>query len=595
MQKRKILALLLVVSLMVTSLLVGCKNDEQANAGESTQEQSNNGQESNAKEGTKVVDGIEMDEEQYYVLRGAEPKSMDSAKSHIVTSWQAQGPAFEGLTRVQGSPDGDKIEPGVAESWEQNENATLYTFHLRKDAKWSDGVPVTANDFEYAIKRVADPRVASKYAWLLDDIIKNSKEVRKMNIEEYSDEEIAEALKTIGARSVDDYTLEIELAKPVPFFMQLTYFPTLYPQRKDIVEKYGDEYATEIDKMVYNGPFMLTEWVHDSKIVYEKNPNYWDKDKIYLDKIVRKAIPEQNARMQALLTGEIDAELIMSREWKAKFQSMDEFNYISRKNADVGYHIFNQNDKYFKNAKIRKAFSVAFNRDDYIDQCEDGLGFPGWEYVPDNLVIGDENYAKLVGDTAFAKKLYDEIEDSKALLIEGLQEIGEDPDPAKMEVSMMFRGTDERTKRIGEWYQHVFKTRLGVNLKLDLLKYNIAYDKFDNHEFQIFDTGWVGDFNDPSNFLDFWHSEDGFYNFEKTGWKNGEFDEIVKKAGGMFDNNERAKLYKRAEEILIYEDCVVMPYNHSETATIRRTFVKGMDAPNFGHQDYKGVYTQGRK
>ncbi|WP_432666901.1 peptide ABC transporter substrate-binding protein [Wukongibacter baidiensis] len=602
MKGKKLLSIFLVVVLMATALLAGCGGNkqtatEQPKEEQNTEEQSGSAKESKTKKGVKVVNGIEMDEKQYLNIVGAEPKTMDSATSSIVTSWIAQGPVFEGLTRIQGSPDGDKIEAGVAETWEVSEDGTVYTFHLRKDAMWSDGVPVKAEDFAYAIKRVIDPRTGSLYAWLFTPVFKNAGEVNAMKVDENTDAEIDAALETVGAKAVDDHTLKLELTSALPYFMQLTYFPTLYPQRKDIVEKWGDKYGTELETMVYNGPYVLTEWVHRNKMVYEKNPNYWDKDKVYLDKIIRHDIEEDSSQNQALLTGEVDVleTVRMEMEWIEKLKTIDEINFVSRKYPDVGYHMFNCFDKYFKNVKVRKAFSAALDRDAFISDVRGGVGYPGWEYIPDMLVIGDASYREKVGDTKFVKKLFDEIEDPKALLIEGLKELGEDPDPAKMKVSMMFRGTDEKTKQLAEWYQYIFKEKLGVNMTLELLKYNVAYDKQKKLEFQIFDTGWTGDFNDPSNFIDFWHSDTGYYNYKRTGWKNEEFDKLIEEGASSLDTDVRAKAYRRAEEILVYEDCAIMPYDHKQVLHPRRNYVKELNKPVFGHQDYKGVYTLGRK
>lgn len=572
MKKKKILATLFMLALCATTVLIGGLQAEAAT------------KEERPKKGVKVVNGIEMDEEQYISFPHYEPKTLDSARSSISTSWDAMGPIFEGLTAIQGTPEGvDKIVPGMAERWEHNKAGTEYTFYLR-DAQWSDGVPVTAHDFEYAIKRCIDPKTASPYAWFFFGVIKNAKEFNEGKVD-------ADA---VGIGAIDDKTLKFELEKPVPYFMQLTYFTVLFPQRKDIVEKYGEAYGSEAEQIVCNGPFVIKEWVHRGKIVYEKNPYYWDKANVYLDKVYWQMIEDENARMQALLNGDVDFSLVRLREWKDKFDSMDEFSFVSMIEPHTGYHLINCADRYFRNVKVRKAFSAAFNRDEYIEQVVDGVHFPGWQYVPNVIVIGEENYQKKIGNPQYIKKLYDEVKDPKALLIEGLKELGEDPDPANMEVRMMFRGTDQVTKERAEWYQQVFKQRLDVNLKVDLLQYNIAYDKVHKGDFQFFDTGWIGDYNDPSTFFDYWHSVDGYYNYDMIGWRNEEFDNIIKEAGRILDNNKRARLYKRAEEIFVYEDCVVAPYQQYRLARYQRSFVKDFYPKAFAKLNFKGVYTLGR-
>ena len=569
MKGNRKLVLLLVLVLAMTSILSGCGKKE----------------ESTDKEGEpnkEAGDTAEMDDEQYLNLFGHEPATMDSVRSSTDTDWIAMAPIFECLTRVEGKEDGViEIKPGMAESWDQSEDGTEYTFHIREDAKWSDGEPVTAQNFEYSMKRLLDPEVAANYAWLLCSIVENAEEFNKGKAK----------WEDVGIIAEDDHTLKFKLKNPTPYFMELTYFPILYPQREDIVEKYGDAYGTEKEQIVCNGPFVLSEWTHDSKIVYEKNPEYWNKDNVHLEKIVKNQIEDENSQMQAMLTGDIDSGGVTKAEWMEKFDATGEWDYIRADYPDIGYHMFNCKDKYFKNEKIRKAFAAGFDKEALINDVYNGVGIPAWEYVPPCVDIQGENYQEKVGNPQYAKKLCDEIDDPKALLIEGLEEIGEDPDPSKMKVSMMFRGTDEWTKQCAEWYQQQFKENLGVDLKVDLLEFNIAYDKQANDEYQIFDTGWFADYNDAGNFIDFWHSKDGYYNI---GWENEEFDELVDKAKTEMDVDKRAGYYKRAEEILVYEDCVLMTYNHREFSTYRKKFVKNYYTIPFGQNDFVGVYTSGR-
>ncbi|SHJ54792.1 peptide ABC transporter substrate-binding protein [Paramaledivibacter caminithermalis] len=588
MQKRRILTLILVVTLMLTSLLAGCKSNEPATTNQP--EQTNNATENKESKdntipkGMKKVNGILMDEEQYLRLVEFEPESLDTTRSSISSAWRAQTPLFEGLTRVEMTEDGvEKIVPGMAERWEHNEEGTEYTFYLR-DAVWSDGKPVRAQDFEYAIKRLLDPKTASKYGWFFCGIIKNATEFNggKCSADE------------VGIYAVDDKTLKVELAKPVPYFMQLTYFIVFSPLRQDIAEKYGDSYGQEAEHIVANGPFILKEWVHDNKLVYEKNPNYWDKEHVYIDKMEFVNLPDDSARMQALLRGEIDAAALFKREWKEKFQSMDGYQFIMKPLAWTEYIMFNHKDRYFKNDKIRKAFTIAYDRDELNDLVFGGGRIPPTSFVPDNIMLGDENYQNKIGNPKYLKKLVDENPDPKALLIEGLKELGEDPDPAKMEISYMTNGNGDIPRKMAEFFQQSFKKNLGVDIKLEIVASNVAYDKFDGGEFQIFETGWIGDYNDPSTFMDLWKSgKQG--NYPQIGWVNEEFDKLVIEAGKELDPNKRAEMYKRAEEILIYEDCVCGPYLMGTVNTAIKDYVNNYHEFSFVKRNYVGVYTKGRK
>jgi len=536
-------------------------------------------------------ENLEMDSSQYLNFFTGEPVTLDTGRSSISTSWNCQGPIFEGLTRLQGTPSGAAvIEPGVAESWEANEAGDVYTFHLREDAKWQDGQPVVAEDFVYSWVRMLDPATGSPYAWLITPIIKNA---AAFNNGEANAEDV-------GVKAVDARTFQVTLEKPTPYFMQLSYFPTLRPMRKDAVDAAGEAYGAEGDSVIGNGPFIIDEWIHRGKIVFKKNPHYWDAKHVYIDQMTWNMIDDEGARMQAMLAGDIDSGGVTAREWQEQFDSTEEFNVISLGDVNSGYHLMNCADRYFKNDKIRKAFSAALDRDDYVEVVTNGTQYPGWWYVPNNMSIGDELFNEKNGVPNYVRKLYDDVRaengSPRDLLIAGLKELGEDEDPANMDVTMQFRGTSEKEKQRGEYYQQVFKEELGVNIKVALLQYNIVYANIDSGEYQICDVGWNGDYNDPHTMFEFWHSSKGYYDKSKTGWENAEFDGIVEEAGSILDNDKRSDLYNRAEEILVYEDCVIAPYEQGKYSTYRRKYIKNyFTVPTFFKPDYKYVYTNGRK
>lgn len=588
MKGKRFVAIFLVMFLMTTALLAGCGGSQApANTGEAKENNEAPTQETEKKagipKGMKEVNGILMDDEQYLNLIGFEPESLDTTRSSISSAWEAQTLLFEGLTRVEMTEDGvEKIVPGMAEKWENNEDGTEFTFYLR-DALWSDGVPVKAQDFEYAVKRLLDPKTASPYAWLLTPIIENGAAFNKG--EASADE--------VGITAIDEKTLKFKLAKPVPYFMQLSYFIVMMPLRKDVVEKYGDAYGQEAEQIVSNGPFVIKEWVHENKLIFEKNQSYWDKDHVYIEKMQWNNVLEADARMQALLKGDIDAAVVFKREWEDKFKSMgDDFSFLTKTLAWQSWNVYNHNDRYFKNAKIRKAFSVAFDREEFNEVVFGGSRIPAENYIPDNIMIGDENYQDKNGNPKYVKKLSNDIKDPKALLIEGLKELGEDPDPAKMVVTYMPLGNTDIARKTGEFMQQSFKKNLGVDVKLEILQSNICYDKFDHGDFQIFDTGWIGDYDDPSTFLDLWHSRDGYY---KIGFENEEYNRLIEEAAKSLDNDKRSELYKRAEEILIYEEAACGATVIGKRNTAVRSYLKNYEGFSFAKRNFVGVYTAGRK
>lgn len=613
---KKTMALLLALVLIFTGALVGCgekSTKEESKTPETSKEEKKEESVTEEKETEKeektdaefasidlskidyselyYQENLEMDKKQSLHFFTGEPVTLDTGRSSISTSWNCQGPIFEGLTRLQGTPSGAAvIEPAVAESWEMSEDGTVYTFHLRKDALWQDGKQVTAADFVYSWIRMLDPNTGSPYAWLITPIIKNAEAFNKGEAK----------AEDVGVKAIDESTLEVTLEKPTPYFLQLSYFPTLRPMRKDAVEAAGEKYGSEAATVIGNGPFVIDEWIHRGKIVYKKNPKYWDAQHVYIEEMTWNMIDDQGARMQAMLAGDIDSGGVTAREWQEQFEATGEFEIIAVGDVNSGYHLMNCGDRYFKNDKIRKAFSAAFDRDDYVETVTNGTQYPGWWYVPNNLSIGDELFNEKTGNRQYVKKLYEDVRTQytspKELLIAGLKELGEDPDPAKMDVTMQFRGTSETEKQRGEFYQQVFKEELGVDIKVELLQYNIVYANIDAGQYQICDVGWNGDYNDPHTMFEFWHSQKGYYDQSKTGWSNEEFDKIIDEAGAMLDNDKRAELYNRAEEILVYEDCVVAPYEQAKYSTYRRKYIKNLyTVPTFFKPDYKYVYTNGRK
>lgn len=591
---KRSLALLLVILIMASLVLTGCGgSNEPAPEPEQTSEKTepakteetpSEPKKDELPKGMKKVNGIVMDEEQYLRLYNGEPESLDTTRSSISSAWIASTPLFEGLTRVEMVDGVEKIVPGMAKSWDVSEDGKVYTFHLR-DAQWSDGVPVKAQDFEFAIKRVLDPVTASKYAWFLTPVFENAHAFNK-------GEAMAE---DVGVEAIDDKTLKLTLAKPIPYFMQYTYFVTMFPVRKDMVEKYGDAYGQESEHIISNGPFLVKEWIHDNKMTFVKNDKYWDAEHVYLDKMEFYDIKEVDSRMQGLLKGDLDAARVFKNEWFQKFSMMkDDFKFISRAMPVNSWFVFNHKDRYFQNVKIRKAFFAGFDRAAVNEVIFGGLEIPAENYIPDSIMIGDENFQAKSESPKYVQKLVDSIDDPKALLIEGLKELGEDLDPAKMEVKLMPLGNTDIERKLGEFMQQEYKKNLGVEIDLDIYQHNICYKKFHEADFQMFSTGWLGDYDDPSTFIDLWHSTEGYYK-DDVSYVNPEFDKCIEDAGKTLDNEERARLYKRAEELLIYEDAACAPFKIRKMNVAVKDYLNGYYQFSFCKNNFVNTYTSGRK
>ena len=561
MKSKKILASLLALSMITSVALVGCGKGEEKGAGTAT-----NG---------------EADAEQYLnMLLQSEPKTIDQSKSSDSYSSQILANCQESLTRIVQDENGkDKIEKGIAESWETSDDKLTWTFKLR-DAKWSDGKPVTAEQFVYGITRTLDQNTASPYAFLLYPIANA--------VEFNSGKAKAEEL---GVKAVDEKTVEFTLASPCAYFLDLTYFKVMQPQREDIVKEHGDKYGSEADSMVYCGPFMISEWVHNNKVEFVKNPEYWDAENVKLDKVTMKIIKEESARMNELLNGSLDMATVVKPEWIEKFDSTGEYEAKKGYDGSTTYTFFNLKDKLFSNAKVRKAFIVAEDRENKIKTLRKGLGEPALGFVPKSVQIGGEEYRTKVNELP-VQKLMDENTDPKALLIEGMKELGLGEDPSKITISYLQSGTDAVAKEYAEFQQQVYTKKLGINVKVDFVEWAQFQERTDNFDYQVAGMAWTGDYNDPNTYLDLWTSTAGVV---PTGWSNPKYDELIAKAGKSDDPNERAELFKEAERILLYEDGVVSPEAWRFKNTYVRKYVKNYTAPLFGTIDLKYTYTTGRK
>lgn len=248
------------------------------------------------------------------ITQSSDIPTLDVSKAEDTVSSEVLMNTMEGLVKLD--KDG-KVIPGVAESWEKSEDGKTWTFKLRKDSKWSNGDPVTAKDFEYSWKRTLDPATASTYGFIMYDIV-GAKDYNLGNVDNADG---------VGIKAIDDYTLQVELVRPVHYFDSLMFFKTFLPQNQKAVEQFGQEYGTDKDKMVYNGPFTLTEWKLEDMYVMSKNPNYWDANSVKIDKVNNKIVKDSNAALNLYETGEIDI-VGLSAEQVDKYKESPEFKTL---------------------------------------------------------------------------------------------------------------------------------------------------------------------------------------------------------------------------------------------------------------------------
>ncbi len=566
MKIRKYLSMFLILAMVLTTF-AGCSGKtETAETAEATE--------------TAQASETEMDAEQTYnVVMVADPSTLDASKGADMYSNSILNNVLEPLTRLEEDENQKNfVAPAGAASWESNEEGTVWTFKLVENT-WSDGQKVTAKDYEYGIKRTISPDTASPYAFLLAPI---------KNAEKVSSGELG--VEELGVKAIDDTTLEITLEGPTPYFLQLTYHRVMLPQREDIVAKYGDEYGTQIDKLVYNGPFVLTSWVNNSEITMVKNENYWDKDKVKLQNINFKIIQEENAIFNSLANGSIDGAVVNIPEWKEKFMKDERLTFEEVVDPATYFVFFNTQDELFKNANIRRAFSSAINREELADVIFKGVMKPGYGWVSPSIAIGEDEYRGIVEEPV--QTLKKENPDAKALLVKGLEELGMDTNPANLTVKISLGATSQWFKTYGEYLQQMYGKALGVNVEIEQNDWPVFNSAVEKGEYQMGYMAWGADFNDPLSMLSIFQSDAGAI---ANGWSNARYDELIKLASVEMDVAKRLEYYTEAEKILIYDEAVVAPVVYPRSNVFRYNYVKNVGVTPFGTQGFKYVYIQGKQ
>lgn len=469
---------------------------------------------------------------------GSEPKTLDPAVNNSLDGGTYISCAFEGLTTYDKN---SKVVAGTAEKWDVSADGTVYTFHIRKDAKWSDGKDVTANDFVYSWRRVVDPKTAADYAYYLY-FVKNGEAINGGKAD----------VNTLGVKAIDDKTLEVTLEAPCSFFTEITAFPTLVPLREDIVSANPDKWTLDTKTYVGNGPYVLTSWEHDSKITFEKNDNYWAKDDVVAQKIEWFLMNDPNAMLGAFKNGQISlANAIPNEEYEAE-KAAGNLHILPQLGT---YYLDLVNDKApFDNPKVRRAVSLAIDRNYIVEKITKGGQVPASAYVPYGIadVTPSPDFRTVGGDYYSVKPedLDKNIAEAKALLAEAGY-----PDGKGFPKVTFGINTGSNHQVIAEAIQQMLKTNLGIEVEIQAQEWNVFQQSRKDGVFNINRNSWIGDYMDPSTFLDMFTSDNGQNN---SRYSNPEYDKAIKAARVETDATKRMQLFHDAEKMLM-DDMGIVP------------------------------------
>lgn len=507
-----------------------------------------------------------------------EPATLDVSKCNDIVGDTVLINVMEPLIRVTQDESGANVlTPAGAESWSSNEDGSVWTFQLRQDAVWSDGQPVTADQYVYGIQRILDPQVGSPISFLLAGVVKNSTAVNNGEMD----------VSELGVAALDEYTLEITLEGPTPYFQALASSKAMYPVRQDVVEAQGDTYGAEAAGMVFNGPFTVTSWVHNSEIQLTKNENYWDKDNVALQSISFKIMGDENSRYNSFENGSLQIVNVGQPEWLERFDAKDNVTYTEYVTPSIRFHFYNTQDALFQNENIRKAFTLAIDRDDIVSTIYHGIMQPSYGWVPQGVSTGEiSDYTE--GATAPLEDLVAEGLDPKELLLTGMEELGLGSDPAALDVTFSFGATTQWMRNYGEYLQQVFKEKLGVEIQLDFNEWGTFQSKINTGDYQVGYQVWSIDYNDPMAMLSLMTTTSGAI---PTGWSNETYDSLVAQAGAEMDDATRVELYRQAEYILVHDACVVCPVVNETVNRYNYNYVENLPTSYFANLNggLKGV------
>lgn len=500
-------------------LLAGCRRESPAEAGIATQ--------------TLLVGN------------SAEPADLDP---DVITAWPDANidyALFEGLTWIDEKTN--RPVPAAATGWDVSPNGLVYTFHLRPNARWSNGDPVTANDFAFAFRRILTPSFGALYSYMLWPI-KNAEAYNSGKLKDFS---------KVGVKVLNPLTLQITVARPTPYLPALAAHTTWLPVHKATIEKFGrfDQQGTRWTRpgnLVGNGPYLLKQWIPNGRIVVERNPYYWDAAHVRLNRIEFYPIENGDAEEAAFRAGQLDVTYALPSSSIARYrrEHPDELRIDP---ILASYYLFvNVNRPPLNNPKLRLALSMAINRDAIVRDVLYGSRIAAHALTPPDCG-GYTPRAAVPDDFAAARKL--------------LAEAGY-PNGKGLPVFNVLSYNNDGSVRILEVIQADW-AKLGVHITITRQEFKVLLQNQQNRTYSIAFSGWIADYPDPLTFLGTMVTGNG-NNY--AGWSDPAYDHLIDEASRTADEQKRFGYFQQAEAILVHE-APLMPLYYDTQVYLKRTFV----------------------
>ncbi len=508
---------------------------------------------------------------------------------------------LEGLFRSSADENGKQtyVESGC-ESYTVSDDGLVYTFKLR-DNKWSDGQKVTAQQYVDSFRRLGDPRNAFDYSYFIDDMV-GGKELYTMSAED-GDAAIEAAMENLGAKAIDDNTLEITLHSPAPQIISKLGNIQMFPIRLDIIEKLGETYASDVNGHVFNGPFVITNYVKDNSMILEKNPDYWDAENIKLTKVTLTNVEDPSTEDIMFKNGELMCINPDGDYEKAYREGSDTGDYtvVTPASAGVEYFFFNRRTAspsgVMESQKCRLALSLAVDRVEYTQNVL-GSDIPAYGYVNNAFDVGTTNYRENVPEPLL--DLHNEYncdpEKLQALFKEGLKDLNDTRELSDITIKIIATGTTARHKQKQEYFKQLWEQKLGVKVDMTVFGDNTLYrEARSNGEYDMGYISWAGDYNDPMTNMDMFLTTGQGTKF--AGWSDegaAQYDKLLAPLSTTVDPLERVKIYGEAEKWLVAEEVALIPYLYTEDVFCLNNKVKNFKFPSFGlRYDFTHAYVEG--
>lgn len=485
-------------------------------------------------------------------MNTAEMATLDASKATDQASAEQINNVEEGLYLLGKNA---KVQNALATSTKNSADGKTWTFTLRKNAKWSNGDPVTAQDFVYSWRRTIDPKTASEYAYLFSGI-KNADAI-------VSGKKKPAAL---GIKADGKYKLTVTLEKRIPYFKLLMAFPLFFPQNQKFIEKMGSKYATSSKYMIYNGPYKQVGWTGSNlswKLV--KNDKYWDKKKVKLDTVKFSVQKTPSTDYNLYQSGKLDAAFLDAQATKSL---KGKTGYTQRKMSTTQYLSYNlKKHPEFKNKNLRLAISMAVNRKE-LTATLGGAAIPATTFDPEGMTtVGSKDYTDTVKNAATEKATTYNVTEAKKLYKQALKETG------KKKISFTLLGDDDDTaKKAAEFVQSQLENNLGIDVQVQSIPKKTRINRMMSGNFDVVSTGWNADFADPISFLDL-QTTGASYNYGK--WSNKTYDKYVAASKTTASTSDRFDDLAKAEQILLEEQGVT-PLYHPVEAWMVKPSVKGV-------------------